>query len=1001
MPVDFLTEEQCQSYAKYPVTLSQDQLDKYFYLDDKDKEFIYACRRDYNKFGYAIQLTTVRFLGTFLTNPIDVPNSAIEYIALQLSIEIPDDLNHYLDRKATRLTHCNEIKNQFDYRDLNGIWGFRLTRWLYSQVWFGNERPSILFERCRIWLINRKVLLPGISTLTILIAKVRDRVSKRLWRRLTLLVNSNQKEQLENLLSVPNGKRYSKLDDLKKGPTHISSVGLVQALQRYKFICDLGLGQINIGNIPKAKINYLARYVTLSWAPSIARMPDDRRIAVLFSFAYVYETKALDDALDLLDMLITEITAEAKRMGEKKRIRTLGDLDKAALRLSEFSDLVLQHEEDDNLVAVIYEAIPKEAITNAIAIIRQIAKPNHDKYYDELIEQYKTVRRFLPKLLNTVKFQATKEGKAVQEAIEFLTSIEGKRNPSFQNAPIDIINAGWRNIVINPNTKEIDKHGYTLCFMDHLQANMRSRDIHLINSERWCDPRAKLLKGEAWNQHKTPVCRSLNLLTNFDEAFDCLSTKLDDAYHDVLKRIPQNDAVEIVKNKKGKDRLKLSKLDKIEEAESLRILRDKIDKLMPRIDFPELLLEADQMSNFTDECTHISDQNVRVSGLDISLCAVIMAEGCNIGLEPLINDDVPQLTRNRLSWVQQNCIRAETIVKSNSKLVDTHTKHPLAQKMGTGHVASADGLRFSCAVKTVNSGPNKKYYGAKRGLTYYNFVSDQNSGFHGIVITGTLRDSLYLLDGMQDQQTSLDIREIMTDTAGASEIIFALFWLLGYQFSPRLADVGGARFWRINSKADYGVLNDISNHKVSESSMRKHWEDILRVAVSLKLGHVSASELIRSLFRKNRPSGLAKALMNLGRIIKTLYLLNYIDSEEYRRHILTQLNKGESRHSLARTVYHGRRGEIYEKYREGQEDQLNILGLATNAIILWNTVYMQAAIDYLRAQGEVINEEDEAELSPLGRKHINFLGHFSFMLPKVVAEGRLRPLNITEKLELV
>ncbi|MDF1931776.1 Tn3 family transposase [Legionella pneumophila] len=96
---------------------------------------------------------------------------------------------------------------------------------------------------------------------------------------------------------------------------------------------------------------------------------------------------------------------------------------------------------------------------------------------------------------------------------------------------------------------------------------------------------------------------------------------------------------------------------------------------------------------------------------------------------------------------------------------------------------------------------------------------------------------------------------------------------------------------------------DISNHKINEASIRKHWEDIL-VAVSLKLGHVSASDLIRSLFRKNRPSGLAKALMNLGRIIKTLYLLNYIDSEGYRRHILIQLNKGESRHSLARTVYH-------------------------------------------------------------------------------------------------
>ena len=195
--------------------------------------------------------------------------------------------------------------------------------------------------------------------MTVLIAKVRDRVSKRLWKRLTRMVNANQKQQLEDLLLIYDGKRYSKLDELKNGPTHISNTGLVQALKRYQYIRDLGIGKIDIGNIPKAKINHLARYVTVSWAPSIARMPDDRLIAVLFSFAYVYETKALDDALDLLDMLITEITSAAKRLGEKKRILSLGDLDKAALKLSDFGNLFLEHEKEPDLPVVIYNAISK------------------------------------------------------------------------------------------------------------------------------------------------------------------------------------------------------------------------------------------------------------------------------------------------------------------------------------------------------------------------------------------------------------------------------------------------------------------------------------------------------------------------------------------------------------------------------------------------------------------------------------------------------------------
>ena len=738
MPVNFLTDEQNQTYARYPDELSQEQLDKYFYLDDKDKELINACRRDYNKLGYAVQLTTVRFLGTFLSNPVDVPSDAINYITKQLNINLPADIDQYLERKATRSAHCNEIKIIFDYQDFNAIWRFRLNRWLYSQAWFGNERPSLLFERCTMWLVIRKVLLPGISTLVIMVSRVRERVSKRLWQRLASLANPSQKEQLENLLLIPKGKRYSKLDELKNGPTRISSSGLVQALQRYKFIRDLGIGQINFGNIPKTKINHLARYVTISWAPSIARMADDRRMAVLLAFAYVYETKALDDALDLLDMLITEVTAQAKRTGEKKRIRSLGDLDKAALKLSDFSDLFIQHEKDNNLTELIYKAMSRDAIAGAAEIIRQIAKPNHDKYYDELLEQYNTVRRFLPTLLNTIKFQATKEGKPAQEVMEFLATMEGKRQPSFKDAPLDIVNTGWRGAVINAKSKEVDRPGYTLCAMDNLQANLRSRDIFIEQSERWCDPRAKLLKGASWDKNKSTVCRSLNLGTDFDEVFGFLSTKLDNTYQAVIERLPTNDAVEIVKDSKGNDRLKLSRLDKVDESESLTRLKSKVDKLLPVIDFPELLLEVDRMTSFTEDCTHISDMGSRVSEIAVSLCAVFMADSCNIGLEPIINEDIPHLTRNRLSWVQQNCIRAETISKSNARIVDYHTGLPLALKMGTGNIASADGLRFTCAVRTINSGPNRKYFGPKRGLTYYNFSSDQGAGFHGIVITGTL-----------------------------------------------------------------------------------------------------------------------------------------------------------------------------------------------------------------------------------------------------------------------
>lgn len=240
----------------------------------------------------------------------------------------------------------------------------------------------------------------------------------------------------------------------------------------------------------------------------------------------------------------------------------------------------------------------------------------------------------------------------------------------------------------------------------------------------------------------------------------------------------------------------------------------------------------------------------------------------------------------------------------------------------------------------------------------------------------------------------------MTDTAGSSDIIFGLFWLLGYQFSPRLADAGEAVFWRADKTAHYGALDELAHGCVELSKIESQWDEMMRMAGSLKLETIHASELIRSLLRSTRPSGLAQAIMEVGWVNKTLYLLNYIDDEDYRRRILTQLNRGEGRHAVARAICYGQRGEIRKRYREGQEDQLGALGLVTNAVVLWNTLYMQEALSHLRQSGEIPEEEHLTRLSPLINGHINMLGHYTFSLSEDILNGELRLLNFNINNEL-
>ncbi len=998
MPVDFLTSEQKASYAQFSGEPNEVQLARYFHLDETDLTFLYQRRGEQNRLGVALQLGCVRFLGAFLTDLSVVPINVQWFVARQLNITELTILSTYAQRETTRREHTALIRDQYQYREFTWPWSFRLNRLLFSRTWISNERPSLLFDLATSWLIQHKILLPGSTTLTRLISEIRERATNRLWLRLSALPSTEQTARLETLLQVPEGSRTSSFDRFRKGPTTISGPAFNEAIDRYLELKAFGMQMLNFTGIPPVRFKSLARHAGMISMHKIARMPENKRTAILVAFTKAYETIALDEALDVLDLLIAYIASEAKKLGQKKRLRSLKDLDKSALLLAEACALLLNESmQDETLRPTIFAKISRDKLTKSIATVHELARPYDDNFQNEMVEQYGRVRCFLPKLLNDIEFKAAPAGENTLDAYNYLASLLESRKQLLDDAPLDIVSNPWKHLVFDKDGR-VNKRGYTLCFLDKLQDSLRRRDVYVENSDRWGDPRAKLLQGHEWQSNRINVCRSLGHPLDPKEAIDGLVRQLDATYKQVAANFDDNKAVELDLSGK-RPTLTIASFDRLDEPFSLTTLSQQVEALLPSVDLTELLLEIHAHTGFADEFTHVSESNARAEDLTISICAVLLSEACNIGLEPLIKHHIPALTRHRLNWVKQNYLRAETLVRANAKLVDYQSTLQLSRKWGGGEVASADGMRFVTPVRTINAGPNRKYFGSSRGITWYNFVSDQFSGFHGIVVPGTLRDSIFVLEGLLEQQTGLNPVEIMTDTAGSSDMIFGLFWLLGYQFSPRLADAGESVFWRVDKTANYGVLDELARNCVNTLKIEQHWDDMMRIAGSLKLGTVHASELIRSLLKSDRPSSLAQAIIEAGRINKTLYLLNYVDDEDYRRRILTQLNRGESRHAVARAICHGQRGEIRKRYREGQEDQLGALGLVTNALVLWNTIYMQAALEYLQEQGDEILIDDEARLSPLSHKHVNMLGHYSFTLSEQVMKGQLRPLKHPSELD--
>lgn len=564
--------------------------------------------------------------------------------------------------------------------------------------------------------------------------------------------------------------------------------------------------------------------------------------------------------------------------------------------------------------------------------------------------------------------------------------------------PISLPSTAWRRRIFptsGDNAGGVNKTAYIVAVTERLRDCLRRHEIFVPGLSKWGDPTAGLLDGTAWGKARPQVCRDLGLSPNPGVDLDRWAARLDTCYRQLAGGLADNPSVRI-EDRDGKDHLVLTGLDKLDEPESLQELRDDVDSRIPVVDLPEALLEVHSWTGCLDEFTHVSDAPSRKDDMIISVAAALTASAMNVGMPPMVQEGNDALSLDRLFWVEQNYIRAATLTAANAALVDYHSQLPLVSHWGGGELASADGLRFVVPVKTINAGPNPKYFGkgkGAKGITYYNFTSDQFTGFHGIVIPGTPKDWYYILEGLLDQETSLRPHEITSDTSGASEMGFGAFRMLGWQFSPRLADAGSATLYRTDPTADYGPLNSLTRNRINLAIIRDRWDDLLRVAGSLLTGAVKPSELFRYLTSGGNPTPIGRALIELGKLDRSAYLATYFDDELLRRRVNTQLNRQESRHQLARKICHGHKGELRQRYREGMEDQLGALGFMTNVCILWTTVYTARALDEIRAEGKRPSSADIARLSPLGFDHYRMLGRYNFQLPEIVRGGQLRPLR--------
>jgi len=251
VPVEFLSDEQAAAYGQFNGDPSRAELERFFFLDDPDRRRMQLRRGDHNRVGFAVQLGTVRFLGTFLSDWSSAPVGVVRYVADQVApaVDIAGLMRRYVEREKTSLEHSWEIREVLGYRDFASAES-AAREFLEARAWTRPERPTELFDQVVGWLRTEKILLPGVSVLARLVSEVRTGVSERLYSRLAGRVSTELGQRLDKLLTVPSGSRVSELDRLRRAPTRASGLEMVRALDRAAEVAGFGADPIDVGDVP-------------------------------------------------------------------------------------------------------------------------------------------------------------------------------------------------------------------------------------------------------------------------------------------------------------------------------------------------------------------------------------------------------------------------------------------------------------------------------------------------------------------------------------------------------------------------------------------------------------------------------------------------------------------------------------------------------------------------------------------------------------------------------
>ena len=966
---------------------TQEERWEYFTLAPPEKAALAELHSVQSQLCFILQLGYFKARRLFFTLPLhEVKEDAQHIQERYFPAHAIDDISI---TKVTRLKHQRLIRELFHYQHCDA----RVRQALEAKAQQAAViccKPLYVFRALLHYLQENRIVLPGYRFLQEAVSQALGEEHHRLITLMRVQLSAPDIKALQSLLADVPG--LYEVTQLKREPRDFSASEIKRERRRGQYLQPLYelaqriLPHLGISN---ESIKYYASLVGYYSVYKLKRLNQWLVYVYLVCFAFHRYQRLHDNLIASLLYHVRRFSEEAKAAARERvyecAVEGHQNLKKAGRVLKLFTDDSIGaetpfHDVQDAAFAIL--ARPKLAVlADQIGLNATVDEAAFQwVHIDTLAAQFK---RHLRPILLAVDFAAVKADAPLLEAVALLKTAFRSGRPLSQSALAllaPLIPKGMKRYLYTQDAgeaKRLQVDRYEFWIYRQLRNGLEAGDIFCRDSVRFRSFEDDLLDDERWrnkdqliNDAGLPILTQ-PIRTHLAELGEWLEARI----QEVNRRIAtgENESLEL----KPQGRKRRWTLQYPRGVESVN---HAFFDALKQVDIASVLHFVNQQCHFIDAFEHVLGRYAKQSLNDRVLVACLIAWGTNLGLGRM--GEISDIGYALLAAVSDSFIRLETLKEANDRISNAIAELPSFRHYDIGEAlhSSSDGQKFETRIHTLNARHSPKYFGLHKGVVSYTLVAN-HVPVNAQIIGANEHESHYVFDLLFNNTTEIQPEIHSTDTHGTNPVNFALLHVFGYQFAPRYHDIYDTvseSLYGFQPPSHYAELLIKPIRKINTDLIIGEWENCQRLYLSLAQKTTTQSIIIGKLSAYARKNKTKRALWEYDNIIKSLYLLDYVDSLPLRRNVQRALNRGENYHKLRRAISHANFGKLRFKTEQEQHIWNECSRLITNGIIYYNASLLSHLLAYRESKGDRYGAAVLKQVSPVAWQHINIMGRYEF-----------------------